>query len=284
MTTSNFQNVAKMLIAEFEAKGYHCRLDTNHIHPRLYIGVNGTERFTILSMTANYNEGNLLHMKRQDIKRDVLSKLPTPQCPNGKTKTSEVLAEAKPEEPPPHRVFPVSVSIRGRGTLSINVPKEAIPDHAPLAQLQTFPTPKSGDVRIGLIFSPTHGKKASAVPRTTKLVCYHFARAKVSFPYAERQPKGWRAPTICARQIGDSLVCDTPIARELIQEPTKVSSLISEKTKSKAKYTIRDGTDLREMVNDWLAWARADGLEPKPSINDEGELCISIVRKVSADL
>jgi hypothetical protein len=84
--------------------------------------------------------------------------------------------------------------------------------------------------------------------------------------------------------IGDSLVCDKPIHREIIQDLTKVSALVTEKAKSKSEYSIQDGSDLKEMINDWLAWARAKGHEPRLSITDEEELKISVVKKVSTEL
>ena len=68
----NFERVARAIGGELKSDGYTCRLDQSHSHPRLYVSVNGKERFTILSRSANYDEGNLLAKKWQDIRRDVL--------------------------------------------------------------------------------------------------------------------------------------------------------------------------------------------------------------------
>ena len=103
--STNFERAAKTIADELKDLGYTCRLEPSHSHPRLYVGANGKERFTILSRSANYNEGNLLAKKWQDIRRDVLPQLPTPTPPPARSGGGESPKTNGPDAPLPELLF-----------------------------------------------------------------------------------------------------------------------------------------------------------------------------------
>jgi len=226
-------------------------------------------------------------MKRQDIARDVLPYLPTPEPIKEPAKSDEPNIKAKPLE---HvRVFPLKVYLSGRGgVLTILVPIEAIPKSAPLAQLATFNGDKtSKEVRLGIIFSSESGVTPFKSSRSTKLKGYSFPRKKVPFKYASKQPKGFKTPVQCARLMGHSLVCDKPLPKELLEDvkvttPAPVIKHLSKKIE--IDYSLENGSELKEIINDWVAWARAKGHEPKLTVSNEGELSISVITKVTKEL
>lgn len=306
MARVDYQHVARTLSAEFQAKGYLCRLDENHKHPRLYMGCNDVERYALLSRTANYDEGDLLNMKRQDIVRDILPHLPTPPSPPIIT-PSPIISDHQNitvgELTMSSQVFPVKVFLIGRGgTFAVRVPEEAIPSEARLAQIVNFDDnnkakSNGGGIRLGLVFSAEHGvkpsgtSKLSSVTYSKNILCYYFSRDKVPFKYARQQPSGFKVPLFCARRMGDSLVCDKPLPKELLEDSKPKDKLLTERTMippikkgAKTEYSLEDGRSLREMINDWAAWARALGHEPKLTINDEGELRISVIAKITKEL
>lgn len=295
MSTSNFQYATKVLTKELKDKGYSCRLDSAHSHPRLYVMCEGIERFTILSSTGNYAEGKLLSMKRQDIVRDVLPLLPIPNPVTLAKQTSGV------SQPPPsnpvkgNKVFSISAYIAGKGgMLVVILPEEAIPEKARLAQIANFG--KSDDperraarlVRLGIIFSPDNGVAPGAGPGRGTSLAYYFSREKVPFNYARHQPIGFKAPKLCARLMGDSLVCDEPLPMELIEdvEPQEVvpaESSTTGKSEPKEEFKLKDGGDLRKQINRWVVWAKSAGYDPTLIIT-KGKLHISVVTKVTKEL
>lgn len=284
MPRKDFAHAAKELGKWLESMGYAYHLDSAHNHPRLYVISEGQEQFTILSSTASYDEGNALAIKRQDIERDVLPNLPIPPLPikNGEDKNKNAIQIISPSEP--IRVYSVKMFIGGTGALAIVVPKEAIPTDKPFAQPQLFHD------KFGIIFSEGHGAKA-ANTRSEDLKCFYFPRGKVGFKYATKQPKGQKLPELCARRIGDSLVCDVGIPIQLIRDvedtgtEVKTTEEVKKLTKGRQQpFSLQDGTDLRTCINKWVDWARNKNMEPVLSVNNKGHLLISIATKVIKDL
>lgn len=259
----DFRQAARVLGKELEARGYTWELVSTHKHPRLYIRSNGSEQFCILSTTTSYEAGNLLSMKRQDIERDILPKLPKP-----------VLKKVEEAKPAPAivvqastKVYPLKVFVMGRGALAILLPKEAVPDGKPLANAML-----TEDKRLYLIFSEKSGKEASTA-RGDALVAYYFKRREVPFNYAKKVEKGFKTPELCARVQGDTLICDSPLPDELLVGRQVL----------KAKISLDDGKELREMLNDWLALAEKEGLNPKASV-ESNRILLKVEVKVEQEL
>lgn len=281
MSKMDFRRVAEKLGGELAAQGYKWRLDTSHPHPRLVVSCNGEERFTPLSSTANYDGGDLLNMKRSDIKRDVLAFLPKPTLPTKQDSANgRVMNVTDVNLVDSDRVYPIRVWIAS-DTLCVAMEKNAIPEATPLA------SPMLVEDHLVLIFSDKTGIHASRMsPHAPHKLCYRFRRKDVPFDYAFAQPKGFKSPIISARRKGDSLRLDQPLPRELIFNTALVTDKKSAVPKRlpKSQYCLDDGAQLREMINDWLTWARAAGHDPHPSITDEGELAIRIVKRIETEL
>ncbi len=281
--SSSYEAAANTLGAELKAKGYSWRLDKTHKHPRLYISSGGKERFAVLSTTENYDTGNRLDIKRQDIARDVLPWLPEPEVTEArKSAGGEVI---QPQNGVSSRVFEVKIFLMGRGILCINVPVEAVPKG------HNFATPiMYENNKFGLVFSTTEGTHYSTT-RSDTIVCYHFAREKVPFTYAAKSPEGFKTSPQCARLMGHSLVCDKPFPEPLLSGAVPVTKAEVQKKRKPAKvadqretYSLSDGKTLRVMINNWVKCAREEGHEPKLSITDKGELAITIVKKMTEEL
>lgn len=262
----DFQKAARVLGEELSEKGYDWRLDNDHSHPRLYISCGGREEFAVMSSSASYDSGNLLNMKRQDIKRDVLPKLPVPD-PKLRLNGG---AESEPKMPNleqvDSRVFGVKVFLRGTGSLVVQIPKEVIPKDTPAANV--FLTENN---RLYLIFSKTSGSVAASTRAATK-VAYTFKRKEVPFKYAAKTPDKYKAPELCARFKNGSLISDDPLPSEIITgKPKRVS------------YSLTEGTGILDMLNEWIVGAEKQGLEPKVSVS-KNRVEIKVAVKVEKTL
>ena len=267
----------KKLAGELEEQGYTCRLDMHHKHPRMYVSINGTERFVPLSGTANYDQGDLLKIKMQDIKRDVLPHLPKPPLSIVGDAMDKTQPQAEPVEPIPTeaelRSYPIKAYIigRGNGPLCINLPSEIIPKGKRLAQVVL-----AANGCLVLIFSEVNGISPN-ITRNANTLCYRFARHEVPFKYAKKQPVGWKAPTVFARIMGESLTTIEPLPEEVMKDqPTK-------KVAEKSSDCLADGKELVKMVNEWLEWAEKRGHEPKLQVNNN-KLSIGITEKITRTL
>lgn len=269
MSTS-YKQAAKILSKELEEKGFHCRFDRNHAHPRLYIGSRDSERFVVLTRSGNYDHGNLLDIKRQDIRRDVLPYLPTPETTPMTNGSDE--KGALPTDIQPAKVCSIKATIMGKGVLGVYVPKEVIPKDKPNAQAYL-----TSDNRLYLTFMETDGKKFGSTP-STGIVVYCFGKKEVQFKYASRTPKGFKTPRLHARIKDGSLCSDEPVPNEILSEPTKV------KTKpTKVAFSIDDGQDLLQMLNEWIGQAEVEGFEPRVNVKDN-RIVVQIAEKKWRDL
>ena len=259
----DYRRAAKVLGDQLKALGYTWELSGNHTHPRLYIRSGGEGRFTVLSSTSNYDQGNLLKIKRADIARDVLPHLPKPQAPDEK--------EALKIAPlfvlePDRRVFGIKVFVMGRGSLVVNIPRSAIPEGKEKAS--AFLTSEN---HLFLVFSEESGKDHSSTKSESR-VAYYFKRSEVDFRYAEKVEKGYKSPEMCARLQGDSLVCDEPLP------PTLLTGKIV-----KTKISLDDGKELLNMLNEWMQKAEKENLNPILSV-ENNRLHIRVEVKVSQEL
>ena len=263
----NFERAARAIADELKSDGYTCRLDQGHDHPRLYVGADGKERFTVLSRSANYDEGNRMARKLQDIRRDVLPQLPTPTPPPARSGGESPKTNGPtPEVEVDHRVWPLKVYIMGKGQLVVQMPRDALPrvvghqlsddaesldkiSHASLFLTMGAP----GSQCLGVMFTPD-GVSPSKV-RNSSQISYIFQRGKVPFTYTTQSLGKGGAIKMCARRREETLVCDEPLPKELLTDKPKQAA---HKT-----HSLEDGSELREMLNEWLHWADRQGHEPR---------------------
>lgn len=288
----NFERAATIIGNDLKSLGYTWRLDQGHNHPRLYVGANGKERFTVLSRSANYDEGDQLARKRQDIQRDVLPQLPKPTPPPARSGGGESpkINGPTPEVEVDHRVWPLKVYVMGKGQLVVQMPRDALPrvtkadldahaaagdlakldkmSHASLFLTVGTPTSLREAGRLGVIFTPD-GVSPSKV-RNSDQVAYIFPRAKVPFDYTTQSLGRGGAIKMCARRRGESLVCDKVIPKELLEDRPKQ---VAHKT-----HSLEDGGELREMMNEWLNWAEEQGHEPRVAVEDN-RVAVSITER-----
>jgi len=267
----NFERAARAIADELKSDGYTCRLDQGHDHPRLYVGANGKERFTVLSRSANYDEGNQMARKLQDIRRDVLPRLPTPTPPPARSGgESSKTNGPTPEVEVDHRVWSLKVYVMGKGQLVVQMPRDALARGTPedgidtAGQWETAPraslfltvgTPPSLHEagRLGVMFTPD-GVSPSKV-RNSDQVAFIFPRAKVPFTYTTQSLGRGGAIRMCARRREETLVCDEPLPKELLTDKPK--QVVHK------EHSLEDGGELREMLNEWLHWADRQGHEPR---------------------
>jgi len=286
----NFERATRTIADELKSDGYTCRLDQGHDHPRLYIGANGKERFTVLSRSANYDESTQLARKFQDIRRDVLPQLPTPTPPPARSgggespKTNGPALEAEVD----HRVWPLKVYVMGKGQLVVQIPRDALPNKgyptnllvdddgkpivSPLASLfLTVGTP--GNQCLGVMFTPD-GVKPSKV-RNSDQAAFIFPRSKVPFTYTTQSLGRGGAIKMCARRRGETLVCDEPLPKELLTDRPKQAG--------HKEHSLEDGGELREMLNEWLHWADRQGHEPRVVV-EKNRVAVSITERTERKL
>jgi len=151
----DYRQAAKVLTDELKTKGYQCRLDANHGHPRLYIGCAGMEKFAVLSSSSNYDEGNLMKIKRRDIERDIIPQLPLP-VPGEIQKNDKLRREDGIQLPKQNevKVYPVGLYMHGRGgSLVISIPRDLTNLKTKMSIFLTKSGDQSGisDNRLGMI-------------------------------------------------------------------------------------------------------------------------------------
>lgn len=276
----NYLQAVKVLTKELEGKGYKCRLDKQHSHPRLYVSSNGQERHAVLSSTANYDEGNLLQMKRQDIRRDVLKHLPLPLVIPKAAATSEKPSDKLPDDTAlpllpldDNRVFGIKVYIFGRSaTLAVRIPKNCVPLDGPRASVQLL----EGTSRICLRFKDDGVWPGKS--RVKDTVVYNFGRTSVPFKYAKSLPADFKSPVLCARlHDPKNLISDESLPRELLQENPKTTK------HTIIKQSLADAPTLRRMLDEWVDWAELEGYEPTLTV-ENNRLKISITEKLKRSI
>lgn len=282
----NFERAATIIGNDLKGLGYTWRLDQGHNHPRLYVGANGKERFTVLSRSANYDEGDQLARKLQDIRRDVLPQLPKPTPPPARSGGGESPKTNGPaqEVEVDHRVWRLKIYIMGRGQLVVQMPRDALPGeldgktlHASL--FLTIGTPN--DRRLGVMFTPLgdlppHGSANPSKIRNSSEIAYIFQRAKVPFSYTKKSLGRGGAILMCARRRGESLVCDEPLPQTLLVGPPT-------KPEADKTHSLEDGGELREMLNEWLHWAEKQGHEPRIVV-EKNRVAVSITERIERKL
>lgn len=258
----NSSQAAKILSDEYTAAGYNCRYVPNMPHPKFYLESGGIERFTILSSSENYDTGNILQIKRQDIRRDIIPYLPLPVSPKKKKHEKKTLADLETElkKATDNRVYSVTVYLFGAAAMfSINMPAELIPPLEPRAKL--FVTEKG---RVGIRFG-LEGRQSSKIARTDSHRRFSFTRNEVPFTYAKKSP-GIPTPKMVIRPVGKTFVFDEVLPKQLTTyvdtDPLKLT-----KPSSLPTFTLERGAELVRMFNEWLTWAKAEG--HNPSINDD---------------
>ena len=261
----NFQQAAKLIGERYKAQGYNWRLEREgHKHARLYIQSGDQELFTPMSVTANYDVGNLLSIKHSDIDRDIIPKLPKPEVvAKVKNDVNGDLNEVKPEET---RITTMMIYRAGRGTLVVQIPRKEVPTAKPRASILL-----SDDKRPYLVFSALSGKPLGK-SRNPDEAHYYFKRSEVSFNYAEKAVPGFKAPTLCARWRGNTLVADSALPPELLTGQTK-----------KTKCSLDDGKELRDMLNQWLGEAEKAGFSPVVRTKDN-RVTIEVEMKITKEL
>ena len=277
----NHLQAVKILTKELEAKGYKCRLDNQHKHPRLYISSNGHEKHAVMSSTANYDEKNLLQMKRQDIRRDVLKLLPLPLAvPKVTSPLVKSLDKLLPDDtvfplptPDDNRVFAIKVYTFGRShTLAVRIPKSCVPLGAPRASVQLL----EGTSRICLRFKDDGVWPGKS--RVKDTVVYNFGRTSVPFKYAKSLPADFKSPVLCARlHDPKNLISDESLPRELLQENPKTTK------HTIIKQSLADAPTLRRMLDEWVDWAELEGYEPTLTV-ENNRLKISITEKLKRSI
>lgn len=272
-----FTEAAKLLSEEMSALGYVCRLDPQHPHPRLYIGYGGKERFVTLSTTQNYDHGNRLAIKRQDIRRDVLPNLPKPvvEQPNKKPNGEHAVDEPEEKKLSDLRSYPIKVYLasKNNSTFVVLVPRNVIPEDRPNVELFL-----SANRCLGLIFVAEGGKEHSASQKPDT-EAYYFQRDQVPFKYANHTPPDYSYPQIFARMQENALVTIEPLPDEILVGVPKEEK----PTSGGEEHSINDGINLVKMLNDWITWATTRGHEPQVTV-ERNRVAIEITERVTRKL
>jgi hypothetical protein len=275
----DFREAAKVLGRDYEDRGYSWELIHDGKHPKLWIKSGKKRKWALMSSTANYDEGGALARKRQDIERDVIPHLPKPEIkvktkvdPNGAQLEIEEVSKFVPgpnDITNPAKVYPIKIFLSGNGVFTVTIPRMLITEGYPEAKVF-----KTQEGHLALDFVSEGKGKPSSTTRGADIFAYRFARKAVPFDYAASTPAGYKAPRLTARFRGDRLVTDTPIAQEILQGARDLS---------KSKYSLADGSDLRDMMNDWLKWAFEEGHEPAVFF-ENNQIRIDIMERISKTL
>jgi len=264
----DFRAAAQVLGKEYEERGYTSRLEHGGKHPRLIFGSGGKERFALLSTTENYDTRDILNIKRQDIERDVIPHLPVP-IPKAKEKTVQPSLEIVGEA----RVHPMKIYIGGIGALlTVSLPPEVVPEDSQNAEILL--TPMGNFPTLRFVKEPTKNSAPLTKTNSPKFVAFRFQRSKVPFTYAPKAPAGFKARNTFGRFKGTAFVCNSPFPNELITGDIH---------KDPEKFTLKDGAEFRDCLNEWLAWAVKAGHEPTIT-HEKSQISISVSEKVTRSL
>ena len=181
----------------------------------------------------------------------------------------------------------------GKGQLVVQIPRDALPrvtkadldelaNAGELAMLDklshaslflTIGTP--GNQCLGVMFT-TDGVSPSRV-RNSDQVAYIFSRTKVPFTYTTQSLGRGGAIRMCARRREETLVCDEPLPKELLTDKP-MRKQVAHKT-----HSLEDGSELREMLNEWLLWAEQQGHEPRVVV-EKNRVAVSITERIERKL
>lgn len=262
----DYKRAYRELSRELEEQGYKCRLDEGHVHPRMYISDGLIERFVALSKSQNYDQNGMLHMKRNDIKKELGWLNPKPKKPNGEAPT------APPPEPVPARLSQGKITLHKGGNVAVYLNKDAVPEDR-----QEAVPGLTDDGRLMLTFYKEGGKSPGKVGRADDIVVYIFPRTDFGkLPLAEKSPEGYSAERMPGKLNGNCFIFEKPFPKELYKQEVKA-------VEPSATDDIDDGRAVLAMFNEWLEKARAAGLEPELKMS-HGKLKVTVTEKRRTDL
>lgn len=255
----------KEICSYIKSLGYEYRVDINHTHPRIYFGIDGKERHIIISKTENYDIGNRLDVKKQDIRRAALE-LPQP-------KVNREVKETKKQEEPKIPIFNTNISqkaysikifIMGRGILCVQVHEDLLKEFGedkPFASIQ-----KNPEGRLVLTFSTDKGIKPGNT-RGEGFIAFRFKRDLVPFKYSQVGVDSKRLPKMIGRVRGDALISDQPIPEEILKGVFQPQT----------KFDLEEGRSIHDLLKDWIRRAEKAGHEVRLSVvNNELKIEISV--------
>jgi hypothetical protein len=294
-----------------ELGGEVVRVEQNHKHPRLVMTRGGQTRWVLIPRSP----GDHRTMKNcmADIRR-AMRGLPsgTPIEPEQRGKQPEMKMPEAPTIPPIQsltkpdqapaangehigpRALPnladrpvpqhvknprVTLSVTSTGNFCVAVQNDL------MKYLGLFRASISVDESGHLVmeFDNAIGRKPQAGPARS---VYAFSRTKVPFTYSET--------VVPALSIMDTHLSGNRLIIEQVPEQLRITKAMIRASRPTpttqprpapvaGKHTLTDGADLVAMVNDWLAWAGAEGHEPRAAIED-GRLTIEVSEKVRRKL
>ena len=184
----------------------------------------------------------------------------------------------------------VKFGIRKNGELSLSLPaREMNPRIKGCPRITLKISPEN---RLVLAFSDVLGRKPSVHNDTT--LVYTFAKSNVPFKYRSETIHGMTGPQLRFKWNGNKQLAATgPIPESILPASQRTEFVVEDVTVELTKPPqldvgfifsndlVKDGRDLKELLNDWLQRMKASGSEAT-IVTVDGEVKISMM--VKADL